>query len=431
MSISITLPKRSGQNSPITANQWDTTMQTIETAFLAVPSGTGNGSVTSVALTAPTDIFNVSGSPITTSGTLALTLDTQSANTIWAGPTTGSAATPTFRSIVLADLPTITTAKGGTGLTAIGTAYQVLRTNGTASGLEYATLSAGSNKLSVTNGAGTLALDVVPSNISRADLSGITPVNGGGTGANTAQGGRLALLPSVTGNSLKVLRVNSGETDYELATISTGITSLNSQTGGTQTFAVGTSGTDFAISSSGNVHTFNIPSASASNRGLVTISGTQVFAGVKQFNSNPILAACDADSLPYLDSSKQYTSTITFAFNKTNEELLVGSVRNSNVLNANANVTLDATNYFVNADTTSAAFTVTLPAITADLLYKEYRVVDVGGSATSRHIGVKANAADTLNGSLGATINIAVNYGSLTVKAVALNQWVVIQKNIT
>lgn len=42
MGISITLPKRSGQNSPITANQWDTTMQTIETAFLAVPDGTGD-----------------------------------------------------------------------------------------------------------------------------------------------------------------------------------------------------------------------------------------------------------------------------------------------------------------------------------------------------------------------------------------------------
>lgn len=430
MSISITLPKRGGQNSPITSSQWDTTMQTIETAFLAVPSGTGDGSVTSVALTAPTDIFNVSGSPITTSGTLALTLDTQSANTIWAGPTTGSAATPTFRSIVLADLPTITTAKGGTGLTAIGTAYQILRTNGGASGLEYATLSAGSSKLSVTNGAGTLALDVVPSNISRADLTGITPVNGGGTGANTAQGGRLALLPSVTGNSLKVLRVNAGETDYELATISTGITSLNSQTGGTQTFATGTSGTDFAISSSGNVHTFNIPSASASNRGLVT-TGSQVIAGVKQFNSNPVLAACDADSLPYLDSSKQYTSTTTFAFSKANEELLVGSVRNSNVLSATGDVTLDATNYFVNADSTSAAFQVTLPAITADLLYKEYRVVDVGGSGTTRHITVKADAADTMNGSLGGSVAINLNYGSVTVKAVALNQWVVIQKNVT
>jgi len=63
------------------------------------------GTVTSVSLTAPS-ILSVAGSPITTSGTLALTLATQSANLIWAGPTAGGAATPTFRSLVAADLPT-------------------------------------------------------------------------------------------------------------------------------------------------------------------------------------------------------------------------------------------------------------------------------------------------------------------------------------
>lgn len=41
----------------------------------------------------------------------------QTANTVFAGPTTGSSAAPTFRAVVLADLPTITPAKGGTGLT--------------------------------------------------------------------------------------------------------------------------------------------------------------------------------------------------------------------------------------------------------------------------------------------------------------------------
>jgi hypothetical protein len=40
----------------------------------------------------------------------------QSANTFFAAPN-GSASTPTFRAIVLADLPTITVGKGGTGLT--------------------------------------------------------------------------------------------------------------------------------------------------------------------------------------------------------------------------------------------------------------------------------------------------------------------------
>lgn len=66
--------------------------------------GGGAGTVTSVALTLP-NIFSVTGSPVTTSGTLAASLATQTANTVFAGPTTGSAAAPTFRALVAADLP--------------------------------------------------------------------------------------------------------------------------------------------------------------------------------------------------------------------------------------------------------------------------------------------------------------------------------------
>lgn len=69
------------------------------------------GTVTSVALSAPSEL-TVSGSPVTTSGTLTLTKATQTANTVWAGPTSGGVAQPTFRALVAADLPTIV----GTGL---------------------------------------------------------------------------------------------------------------------------------------------------------------------------------------------------------------------------------------------------------------------------------------------------------------------------
>lgn len=64
----------------------------------------GAGTVSSVGLSMP-GIFTVTGSPVTGAGTLTATLNTQSANSVWAGPTTGAASAPTFRALVGADLP--------------------------------------------------------------------------------------------------------------------------------------------------------------------------------------------------------------------------------------------------------------------------------------------------------------------------------------
>ena len=56
-----------------------------------------------------------------------------------------------------------------------------------------------------------------------------------------------------------------------------GITSLNSLTGSTQTFSTGNTGTDFNISSVGTTHTFNIPTASSANRGLLSSTDWSIF----------------------------------------------------------------------------------------------------------------------------------------------------------
>lgn len=74
----------------------------------------GTGTVTSVGITAPA-IFSVSGSPVTGSGSITISLATEISNTVWAGPTTGVAATPTFRGLVPADIPSLDAAKIATG----------------------------------------------------------------------------------------------------------------------------------------------------------------------------------------------------------------------------------------------------------------------------------------------------------------------------
>jgi hypothetical protein len=80
------------------------TADSTEAAGVKWAAAGGSGTVTSVALALPS-IFTVSGSPVTTSGTLTGTLANQTANTVFAGPASGGAAAPTFRAIVAADLP--------------------------------------------------------------------------------------------------------------------------------------------------------------------------------------------------------------------------------------------------------------------------------------------------------------------------------------
>ena len=64
-----------------------------------------------------------------------------------------------------------------------------------------------------------------------------------------------------------------------ITTFSTGLTALNGLTTQVQLLATGTSGTDFNISSATATHTFNIPSSSALNRGLLLAADWSIFNG--------------------------------------------------------------------------------------------------------------------------------------------------------
>jgi hypothetical protein len=113
----------SGATSFITAPTTASTYLQYNGTGFAWASAAGLGTVTSVALSLPS-IFTVSGSPVTTSGTLTGTFNTQNANLVFAGPSSGVAATPTFRSLVSADIP-------NPALTTKTTTYTITATDGT------------------------------------------------------------------------------------------------------------------------------------------------------------------------------------------------------------------------------------------------------------------------------------------------------------
>lgn len=95
------------------------------TNTLTATGGSG-GVLSSVGLSdgSTSPIYTVGSSPLTVNGTITITLNTQAANKVFAGPTTGVNAQPTFRSLVAADVPALpyVVSIGSSNLTVGGTA---------------------------------------------------------------------------------------------------------------------------------------------------------------------------------------------------------------------------------------------------------------------------------------------------------------------
>jgi hypothetical protein len=180
--------------------------------------------------------------------------------------------------------------------------------------------------IALTTAQTTAMLDVFTSS-----LKGLAPASGGGT-TNFLRADGTWAAPGGGGG---------------------GITSLNALTGATQTFAVGTSGTDFAISSVGTTHTFNIPDANSTNRGLVT-TGTQTFAGAKTFSSAPTFSTMTAGSVLFAGTSGVLTQdNAQLFFNNANDTLGLGTAAPSSKLHVVAGTLAQTTkNYGIHLTAT-------------------------------------------------------------------------------
>jgi hypothetical protein len=91
---------------------------------------------------------------------------------------------------------------------------------------------------------------------------------------------RLAVRIFVTTSGRNItLHTEDNNLCQVLTTFTTGLNALNGLTAQVQNFATGTSGTDFGISSASSTHTFNLPTASASNRGALSTADWSTFNG--------------------------------------------------------------------------------------------------------------------------------------------------------
>ena len=85
-----------------------------------VTAGTPGGGVSVGLSLGGSPLFAVSGSPVTSSGTIILTPNAQGANTVFAGPDSGVPGAPTFRSLTGADIPPLDSSRIATGVLSPG-----------------------------------------------------------------------------------------------------------------------------------------------------------------------------------------------------------------------------------------------------------------------------------------------------------------------
>jgi fibronectin-binding autotransporter adhesin len=293
-------------------------------------SPSGAGTVTSVGLAAPTWL-TVSGSPITSNGTLTLTGTTESANLVLASPN-GSAGAVSPRALVAADIPTISLTTGVSGT--LQAAQEPAHTG------------------DMTNTAGSLATTVVKVNGAAPPTSAVVLASNGSaqivTAGTTGSGSTVALAtnPVFVGPTLGVATATSINGN----TFTTGTYTLAGSAGKTLDFTntLTLSGTDST--------TMTFPTASDTLAGLNT---AETWTALQKFTN--------AD-LGLLGSSTGFTRLESGLSSTTNNTLTLPITATDTLAALGTGETWTAGQTFTNGDfllkgSTSGAMTLEAPAI--------------------------------------------------------------------
>lgn len=388
-------------------------------------TGGGSGSVTSVALAdgSTTPIYTVSGSPVTTSGTLTLTLANQSANTVFAGPTTGAATQPTFRGLVSADIPNNAANTTGTASNITATSNSTLTTLTaltSASNLNtVGTITSGTwNGTTIDIGHGgtgqvtkTAAFDALQPMTTLGDI-----IYGGTSGTGTRLGGNTTttkeFLSSTGTGSAANTPVWTTLSSADLPTITLTGDVTGSASGGSIATTLATVNANVGTFASVTVNAKGLTTAAANLSGDATTSGSTLTLATVNSNVGTFTNATitvNAKGLVTAASSGTGGSSTALGsagYASKNTTYVIVSGDNGRVFGA---------------DTTGGAFSITLPAASSGFIFT---IKDIKGNFGTNNLTLTRVSTESIEG-VASNFVMAANWGTWTFMSDGTNWFII------
>lgn len=274
-------------------------------------SSYGTGTVTSVGLSLPA-IFTVSGSPVTTTGTLTATLASQTANYFFAAPN-GSAGAPTFRAIVAADVPTLNqnttgTADNVTGIVAVANGGTGTATPALVAGTNVTITGTWPNQTINSSNPGGTVTSVAATVPSFLSISG-SPITSSGTLAITYSGTALPIANGGTGETTASAAFNA------LSPVtSTGDLIIGNGANSATRLAIGAN--NYVLTSNGTTAVWAVATGSGATITNDTTTATNVYPTFAAATSGSLSTIYTGDTkLLYKPSTGEFTSSVHISSN--------------------------------------------------------------------------------------------------------------------